>query len=287
MTAEPIIEGEVREERALVPVPVKQTGLARSTEPEEVVTLATRMANALKDIVDQKHLYADIRGKRFPTVEAWMTVARFDNVVGREVSVTRQPDGSYEAWSEIIRLADGASIGRASAICGMEDDKPWCDRPEYARRSMAVTRSMSRAFRMQYSWIMSLAGYEPGVAEEQPRDDDEGHGSRRRTRQQAVTPLTITGSVEPEAGDGEPREYPQGWAVLFHVRAQGTDELTRVIVTRDKREELPTLAAGDRVRIEGEWQPRQNALVTHEVKLAVDASAESAAPALDDAFSVE
>ena len=108
------------------------------------------------------------------------------------------------------------------------------------------------------------------------------HGPRRRQGPQRVT---LTGTVEPEEGDGQPRQYPQGWAVLYHIATE--DGPTRVIVTRDKQEDLPTLAAGDRVRIEGEWQPRQNALVTHEVKLAVDASAESAAPALDDAFSVE
>jgi hypothetical protein len=264
---------EAREERALGPVTSVQ-GLGRVREPEEVVALATRMANALKDIVDQKHLYAEIRHKRFPTVEAWETVARFDGVVGREVRVTRQPDGWYEAEADLIRLSDGAVIGHASAICGMPDDAPWNDRPEYARRSMAVTRAMSRAFRQQYAWIMTLAGYEPGVAEEQPREDND---RRRRPGPQRVT---LTGTIERAEGDFEPRAYPQGWAILFHLANE--DGVTRVILTREKHEELPTFRDGDRVTVEGEWQPRQNAIVTHDAVRVDTPTAD-----LPDAFTME
>src|SRR6185369_17252147 len=78
------------------------------------------------------------------------------------------------ATVELIRLSDGMVIGRGSALCGSKGDRPWDSRPEPARRSMAVTRATSRAFRQQYSWIMALAGYEPTPADEMPpdRDDD-------------------------------------------------------------------------------------------------------------------
>ncbi len=264
MTAEQIIEADVREERALVPVPPQVMGLARTREPEEIVALATRMATALKDIVDRQKLFAVISGKRFPTVEAWMTVARFDNVVAREVSVARQPDGSYEAWVELVRLSDDTVIGRASAICGMEDDRPWCNRAEYARRSMAVTRATSRAFRQQYSWIMALAGYEVTPAEEMREGDDEQRGRRAQIRGEARR-VSLTGRVAVEDGDFAPRQYPQGWAILFHLAVQGQDEPTRIIVTRPTEGALPHFDEGATVRVEGEWQARQNAVVAASV----------------------
>jgi hypothetical protein len=119
-----------------------------------------------------------------------------DNVVAREAAKpVRHDDGSYEAEVELIRLSDGMVVGRASALCGAPDDEPWGGTPakygkpekppraEHARRSMAVTRATSRAFRQQYSWIMALAGYEPTPADEMLQPDGEalqgGAHSRR------------------------------------------------------------------------------------------------------------
>jgi len=174
MTTE-AVEGEVRElppERAMVVAQPGQALVALPADgPDAMIERASRLASALRDVVDRQELYAVISGKKFPQVEAWMTIGRMDNVVAREAEPPiRHDDGSYEGFAELIRLSDGMVIGRASALCGTPDDKPWATRPEPARRSMAVTRATSRAFRQQYSWIMALAGYEATPAEEMPHD---------------------------------------------------------------------------------------------------------------------
>jgi len=163
----------------IIEAPVHRLG---SVQPEGTLELATRMATALADVVQKQHLYSEIKSKRkdgtyeykkYPTVEAWMTIARMDNVVAREAEAPiRHDDGSYEAFSELVRLSDGMVVGRGSALCGTKGDYPWDGRPEPQRRSMAVTRATSRAFRQQYSWIMALAGYEPTPAEEMPDGKD-------------------------------------------------------------------------------------------------------------------
>jgi hypothetical protein len=158
------IEAESRE---LVPLPPRAVRLS-DVGPEEMVAMASRLATTLKAIVDKQKLYAVINNRKYPQVEAWMTIGRMDNVVAQEESVVRQDDGSYLATVGLYRLSDGSQVGRASAMCGSADDRPWNSRAEYNRRSMAVTRATSRAFRMQYSWIMALAGYEPTPAEEMP-----------------------------------------------------------------------------------------------------------------------
>lgn len=165
-----VIEGEVIE-HALTVIP--REALAATVTPEDTIILATRMATALSDVVERQSLYAVIQGKKYPQVEAWMTIGRMDNVVAREAgNPERHEDGSYEAVVELIRLSDGMVIGRGSALCGTKGDRPWDTRAEPARRSMAVTRATSRAFRQQYSWIMALAGYEPTPADEMPTEDN-------------------------------------------------------------------------------------------------------------------
>lgn len=225
------IEGEYTESppspKALVVREPDMERLAITKTPEDMVAMATRMANALADIVEKRRLFTDIQGKKYPHVEAWMTIARMDNVVAREARAPeRHEDGSYEAFVELIRLSDGMVVGAGSALCGTEDDKPWGSRSEPARRSMAVTRATSRAFRQQYSWIMALAGYEPTPAEEMPHE-----GPRTAQEPRNVTPAAqddaFVGVAEigtkPDGTvktgqDFELRETPDGFALGFRLR---------------------------------------------------------------------
>jgi hypothetical protein len=226
MSAE--IEGEVREvdeERAIV---VRQPDrLAQAPTPEDTLSLATRMATALKDVVEKQRLFAVIQGKKYPQVEAWMTIARMDNVVAREARPPiRRDDGSYEAFVELIRLSDGMVVGAGSALCGTPDDRPWATRGEPARRSMAVTRATSRAFRQQYSWIMALAGYEPTPAEEMPRDEgpktvvwSKADNDGLRPEPERSDDGGLIGTVELGKGDAdfELRQTPDGWVTAFRL----------------------------------------------------------------------
>ena len=229
-----IIEGEAIEvERALV---VAQPGQALVAQPDhnphDMIAVATALAGALKDVVERQKLFTVISGKKFPQVEAWMTIGRMDNVVAREAErPIRNDDGSYEAFVELVRLSDGMVIGRASALCGTQDDRPWNNRSEPARRSMAVTRATSRAFRQQYSWIMALAGYEPTPADEMPDERGETHQpAPRSVREAAAKPyepprthdggLIGTAKVGNGKSDFELRETPEGMAISFRL-AQG------------------------------------------------------------------
>lgn len=178
-----VIEGTAIEvvppERAIVPVQPGQALVAAETPtgPAEMIAKATALADALSAMVSKQKLYTEIRGKKYPHVEAWQTIGRMDNVVARESQPPiRHEDGSYEAFVELIRLSDGMVIGGASALCGTKDDvngrQDWSKQSEPSRRSMAATRATSRAFRGQYAWIMALAGYQPTPADEMPGEPD-------------------------------------------------------------------------------------------------------------------
>ncbi len=138
-------------------------GTLQATNPIALVSGAAEMAKELAQIINKQRLFTVIKGKNFVNVEGWTTLATMLGCVPREVS-TIENNGVFVAVVELIRISDGACIGRASAECG--EESPWSARAKYARRSMAQTRATSKACRLAFSWIMQLAGYEVTPAEE-------------------------------------------------------------------------------------------------------------------------
>jgi hypothetical protein len=149
---------------AIVPVAAMVAlGTLQATTPGALVEQASTMATALAKVIETQKLYNTIQGKRHVRVEGWTTLGTMLGVLPREVSVTEEW-GVYTATVELVRMADGAVLSRASAECG--DESPWCDRPRYARRSMAITRATGKVCRLAFSWIMALAGFQACPAEE-------------------------------------------------------------------------------------------------------------------------
>ena len=166
-----VLDELVLDEQALMQLPVVMPvtsssvalGTLQASSPAALVSGAAEMAHELATVIDKQKLFTVIQGKKFVGVEGWTTLAVMLGCVAREVSTTEQ-DGIYVAVVELVRMNDGACISRASAECG--EEKPWNTRAKYARRSMAQTRATGKACRLAFSWIMSLAGYEPTPAEE-------------------------------------------------------------------------------------------------------------------------
>jgi hypothetical protein len=152
------------DDKALVPTDHVYLGTI-VLAPEQVVETATRVATALRKVVMDRKLYSSIQGKEYVRVEGWTTLGAMLGVLPREVDTKRLEDGSYEAKVDLVRSSDGMVIGGASALCGMDESK-WASKPDYARRSMAVTRATGKAYRLGFSWIMELAGYASTPAEE-------------------------------------------------------------------------------------------------------------------------
>ena len=172
-----IVEGKVE---------IVRLGAIEATSPNDVVIRATGMAKTLADIITSRRLYTTINGKKYVQVEGWSTLGAMMGVLPREVEVYERENGDFEATVELIRTSDCAVVGRASSIVS-SDEKLWKGRERYARRSMAVTRATCKAYRLGFSWIMSLAGYEPTPAEEMPVEE--------------VRPVKRTALPQPEQSD--------------------------------------------------------------------------------------
>jgi len=156
-----VVEGQSR-----MIEPIKMGSLLPQTS-QDVVVIATSIANQLAKIIDEQQLFTIISGKKYVYVEGWTTLGAMLGITPKEKYVKKTEDNDYEAYVDLIRNSDGMVIGGASSIVS-GDEPHWKNRPRYARRSMSVTRATGKAFRLLLSWIMQLAGYEPTPAEEMP-----------------------------------------------------------------------------------------------------------------------
>lgn len=148
--------------------------------PAEVVDNATTQAKQLMDIVDKTKCYQEIRGKRYLQVEAWETIGAFNRVHAETKAITPIMRGGngptpglpdqiigYEAHVQLVR--DGGIVGGAIMPCYFTEN--CCkgkhgDDKHKACMSAAQTFATSKAYRMNYSFVAILAGYQPMPAEE-------------------------------------------------------------------------------------------------------------------------
>lgn len=162
----------------------EKTQLVNVNSPKAVATFAKE----LKKFVIENKLYTTIGSgkdaKNFVQVEGWQFAGAsmgfffvpvaIENVSPEtgEVSYTAKkgykvtnPIYKYKATVEMVRVSDGAVVGRGFALCSNQEQKKKTF-DEYAVMSMAQTRAIGKSGRNTLGWVMKLAGYEPTPAEE-------------------------------------------------------------------------------------------------------------------------
>jgi len=149
--------------------------------PSAMIAVATEVANELRSIISSQKLYVKIQNRDYVKCEGWTTMGAMLGITPRERSVLELEDGSYEAHVDLINLRTGVVVGGASALCGSEERR-WGDADRYARRSMAITRATGKAYRLAFSWVMTLAGYEPTPYEEMPHEPAAEQQQQTKTR---------------------------------------------------------------------------------------------------------
>lgn len=137
--------------------------------PTQMVEQVALMANVLNDVIEQQKMYIVLNGKKYVTVDGWCTLGTMLGVFPAERDVNETSNG-WHAKVDLVNKNSGVVVGSASAICS-RDERSWKDRPAYAVRSMAITRATGKAYRLAFSWIMNMAGYQTTPAEEMPSED--------------------------------------------------------------------------------------------------------------------
>lgn len=149
-----------------VDAPPAPRTLFATDDPVKIVDAATRVANALADVVRKQKLATRISGREHVRVEGWTLLGSMLGVFP-VVVWTRELEDGWEARVE-ARTRDGATVGAAEAEC-RTSEKTWASRDSYALRSMAQTRATSKALRHPLGFVMTLAGFEATPLEEMPQ----------------------------------------------------------------------------------------------------------------------
>jgi hypothetical protein len=230
--------------------------IIRADEPQDVLIKATKIADALKGLIESQGLSVNVGGRK-PHVEvgAWQALGWLLGSLGGQPlhaetvwsRILRHPDGTpvkhaddqqghdWEARVEIKTLT-GSVVGAAEAMCSRTEGT-WARRPDPALKSMAETRAESRAYRRAAGWIVNIAGYNPTPAEEMPPEQAAAAGlpygpeADENTAKQAGPALTqLLGDAQAaKAAWGDVKRacggyMPQAVAVAIRVLANPTHD---------------------------------------------------------------
>jgi len=143
--------------------------------PAEVVENSTVQAKLLMDIVEKTKCYQEISGAKYLQVEAWETIGAFNRTHAETETITpisRENETiGYQARVQLWK--DGVVVGGAVMPCYFTES--CCkgkegDAKHKACMSAAQTFATSKAYRMNFSYVAILAGYQPMPAEEITED---------------------------------------------------------------------------------------------------------------------
>lgn len=153
---------------------------------KDKIEIATQVATTLKEVITTQKLAVNIQGNQYITAEGWNCLGTMLGTYARTEWVEKIEKG-YKARVSICQGDNILSTAEAIATRG------GFQKTEYAIYSMAQTRAMGKAYRMAFSWIVKLAGYQPTPAEEMemPYGEDMYTSEPSFTTADKVEPISI------------------------------------------------------------------------------------------------
>lgn len=125
------------------------------------ISVATEVATTLNEVIQTQGLAVNIQGNNYITAEGWNCLGTMLGTYAQTecVEPIKNPNG-YKARVSIKQGENVLATAEAIATFGGFQKTP------QAVYSMAQTRAMGKAYRMCFSWIVKLAGFQPTPAEE-------------------------------------------------------------------------------------------------------------------------
>ena len=164
MTTPDVVTGEL--------VPADDHTLWRTDDPATARGRMEHVAGQLKEMLDRGGMTMQIGANEHVLIGGWQTLGSLLGISpyvvwSRPLEDPQGPQG-WEARAE-ARTVDGRVVGAAEAMT-TRDERQWKNADEFAVRSMAQTRAMSKALRGPLGFVMTLAGRSDTPAEEMPSD---------------------------------------------------------------------------------------------------------------------
>jgi hypothetical protein len=167
-------------------------------DPVVVVEQATRTAQALAGVIEKQHPYTQMGSSRHVRVEGWTLLGSMLGVFAIPIWTrsVRDDNGEHIGWEARVeaRTRSGDVVGAADAQC-LRTENMWSFNPvgrggkklqardDFALRSMAQTRAVSKALRVPLDFIVQLAGFNATPAEEMTQTERNVQRGRPQTVQ--------------------------------------------------------------------------------------------------------
>ena len=103
-------------------------------------------------------------------VDGWQYIIQKHGLIPLPDDAIKLEDGGYLVRCTLVD-EEGVIKGRGEMSCGSKGDSPWDKRSDNDQRAMAQTRSIGRAGRNRFAWLVVACGYNSTHAEELPEDD--------------------------------------------------------------------------------------------------------------------
>ena len=165
------------EEQAMTPTQLIAQGAERA---DTTIGIAVEWAKRLKRVIDEQHLFVEVKGKKHIIAEGWATMVALDHAGYDSPSdmIKELKDGKGETVGYLATtyiMKDGVRIAGATQACYFDD--PPCrgkdgGSKDRAAISTAQTWAGVKAGRMHYGWIVVMAGYAATPAEEMTNDKE-------------------------------------------------------------------------------------------------------------------
>lgn len=189
--------------------------------PATIVERASGIASALADVIDRRNLYTKIQGRAHVQVEGWTLLGSMLGVFA-EVEWSHPLDNGWEARA-VARTLNGNVVGAAEAMC-TRAERTWSGRDEYAIRSMAQTRAVSKALRLPLGFIIELAGYSATPAEELNEQPEQGDAGTSGGAKRAL-PAGLRSGTAPAPAPAHPAAIDAG-------AARSREKVLRIMAAR-------------------------------------------------------
>jgi len=153
---------------------IEEIPLSLPTKAEAIEQLdrTTFIAQQLANLVEERHWFATVQGKKYLEVEAWQFIG-FQANINADIEYTRavtNEAGEVVAYeSKAVLTRNGLPFSSGIMECGM-DSFPTRGKQgrekDKAAQSASQTWAISKAYRNRLSFIAKMAGYEPTPADE-------------------------------------------------------------------------------------------------------------------------
>ncbi len=206
-------------------------------DPHKVLSMGQKMAKALKQVLTQNRWTVKIGLSEHLRFEAWQTLGSFFGYVPTVLKVEEIREGNkvmgYLCVGGVKRLRDGVIVSEAEATC-MRDEPNWKNKPLFQLRSMAQTRACAKALRLCFSWIVTLAGFDPTPAEELVDTNTQTKETKKETanlqdKDNGVTQsqLKMIGVLFNQLGIKDREERLANVASIINREISSSNELTK------------------------------------------------------------